>query len=310
MSSTSKKKRVFAQDYFFLIIGLTIIFWALAFPFIKIGLTELSPVNLTIMRLLVVCIVFIIFLVSMPNRFSKIKKNDIIPIFLLGFFGIIVYHLGLNWGEQYISPSTASLIIATIPIYIVILATIFLHEKITLKIVFGIILSSLGVIIISTLGTPNFILEIRYILGAVAVLIAALVGAVYTIGGKKLLTRYSPLSLTVYAFLLGSLGLIPFLSMSLFEQVSSLSLIGLGVIIFLGLCPTVIAYVLWYVALEIKTASELGVYLYFIPVLATIFSFVLLQEEITWLFILGGALVIIGLYIVNKNAKKDTIKIK
>jgi drug/metabolite transporter (DMT)-like permease len=246
----------------------------------------------------------------MPNKFSKIKKNDIVPIFLLGFLGIIVYHLGLNWGEQYISPSTASLIIATIPIYIVILATIFLHEKITLKIIFGIILSSLGVIIISTVGTPNFILEIQYILGAVAVLIAALVGAVYTIGGKKLLTRYTPLSLTVYAFLLGSIGLIPFLNMSLFEQVGSLSLPGWGIIIFLGLCPTVIAYLLWYVALEIKTASELGVYLYFIPVLATLFSFILLQEEITWLFILGGALVIVGLYVVNKNVKKNLKHIK
>ena len=98
--------------------------------------------------------------------------------------------------------------------------------------------------------------------------------------------------------------------MSLFEQVGSLSLPGWGIILFLGLCPTVIAYLLWYVALEIKTASELGVYLYFIPVLATIFSFILLQEEITWLFILGGALVIIGLYVVNKNVEKNLKHIK
>ncbi len=310
MSKYSIKKVVFAKKYFFFIIGLTVIFWALAFPFIRIGLEELSPINLTIMRLFVACIVFLIFLITLPNKFSKLKKKDIIPIFLLGFLGIIVYHLGLNYGEQYISPSTASLIIATIPIFIVILATIFLKEKITSTIILGVIISSIGVVIISTVGRPTTILEIRYIFGAVAVLIGALVGAGYTIVGKKLLIRYSPLSLTVYAFLFGSLGLIPFISNSLFEQVTALSITGWSIVIFLGVCPTVIGYLLWYVALEIKTASELGVYLYFVPVLATIFSYVLLQENITWLFILGGALVILGLYIVNKNVNKKGIKSK
>ncbi|MCK5030716.1 MAG: EamA family transporter, partial [Thermoplasmatales archaeon] len=57
------KKDTFAKKYFFIIIGIPIVFWALAFPFIKIGLEELSPVNLTIMRLLVVCIVFLILLI-------------------------------------------------------------------------------------------------------------------------------------------------------------------------------------------------------------------------------------------------------
>ncbi|MFX0141317.1 MAG: DMT family transporter, partial [Candidatus Hodarchaeota archaeon] len=175
-----------------------------------------------------------------------------------------------------------------------------------LTIIFGIILSSVGVVIISIIGRPNSILEIKYIFGAVAVLIGALVGAGYTVVGKRLMIRYSPLSLTVYAFLFGTLGLIPFVNYSLFEQVASLSITGWSIVIFLGVCPTVIGYLLWYVALEIKTASELGLYLYFVPVLATIFSYIFLQENITFMFILGGALVILGLYIVNK---KD-IKIK
>lgn len=299
-------KDVFAKKYFFLIIGLPIIFWALAFPFIKIGLEELSPVNLTIMRLLVVCIVFLIFLLTMPNKFSKPHKKDIIPIFLLGFFGIIIYHLGLNYGEQYISASAASLIIATIPIFIVIFATIFLKEKITLKIALGIILSLTGVVIISIVGKPDAFLEIKYMSGAFAVLIGALVGAGYTIVGKKMLSRYSALSLTVYAFLFGSLGLIPFISKSLFHEVAAMSITGWSTVIFLGLFPTVIGYVLWYVALELKSASEIGVYLYFIPVLSIVFSYILFRDKITWLFIFGGALVILGLYIVSKQSIKNT----
>ena len=129
MSEQIAKKDTFAKKYFFIIIGMPIVFWALVFPFIKIALEELSPVNLTIMRLLVVCIVFLILLIVKPNKFSKIQKKDIVPIFLVGFLGIIIYHFGLNYGEQYISASAASVIIATIPIFVVILAAIFLKEK-------------------------------------------------------------------------------------------------------------------------------------------------------------------------------------
>jgi drug/metabolite transporter (DMT)-like permease len=300
MSDNSRKKNVFAKKYLYLIIGMPIVFWAFAFPLIKIGLEELSPINLTIMRLLVACIVFLILLPTIPNKFSKLHKKDILPIFLLGFTGIVIYHLGLNYGEQYISPSVASLIIATIPIFVVVLAVIFLKEKITLKIVLGVILSLVGVVIISIIGKPDILIEINYVSGALAVLIGAIVGAGYTVAGKKMLSRYSALSLTVYAFLFGSLGLIPFISNSLFEEVVAMSVTGWSVVIFLGIFSTVIGYVFWYVALEIKSASKISVYLYFIPVLSTIISFILFQDKITWLFIFGGALVILGLYIVNK----------
>ncbi len=289
----------YTKKYFYLIILLPIIFWAFAFPFIKIGLEELSPINLTILRLFITCAVFLVFLVGFPKKFSHIQKKDIVPLFLLGFFGLVVYHLGLNYGETYISPSVASLIIATIPVFTVIFATLFLKEKLTRKIAIGVPLSLCGVVIISLTGTSGDPFEMTYLTAALAVLISAFVGAGYTIAGKKLLQRYSALSLTVYAFLFGSIGLLPFISSSLITEVTSLSWVGGGAVLFLALLPTVIGYILWYVALEIKTASEISVFLYFIPVLSTVISYFLFQEPITLLFILGGVLVIGGLFIVN-----------
>ena len=292
------------QKYFYILIGVTVIFWAFAFPLIKIGLEEgLSPINLTISRLFIGCIIFLIFFVSYKKNFSKLQKNDIIPIFLLGFFGIIIYHLSLNYGELYVSPSVASLIIATIPIFIVILAAIFLKEKTTPKILFGIIISLCGVVIISIAGTPNASFEIKYLSAAAAVLVASIVGAIYTIAGKKLLERYSPLSLTVYAFLLGIIGLIPFIRLSLFEELMNLSITGWIAVIFLGIFPTFIAYIFWFVTLEVKTASELSVYVYLIPVVSTVISHFLIDEKITIFFFFGGILVIAGLFIVNKKYK-------
>jgi drug/metabolite transporter (DMT)-like permease len=297
-----------AEKYFFLVIGIPIVFWAFAFPLIKIGLEELSPINLTIMRLFVVCLIFLVLLILQPKKLSKLQKKDIPSLFLLGFLGVVVYHLALNYGELYVSAGAASLIIATIPLFVVILAVLFISEKITLNVMLGIVMSLGGVVIISTFGNKDIALEIQYLSGAIAVLVAALVGAGYTVAGKKLLQRYSPLSLTVYAFLIGSLGLIPFISPSLFEEVMQMSAVGWGAVLFLAFFPTVVSYTLWYVALEIKQASEISVYLYFMPVLSTIIAYFLLGEKITLLFVLGGALVIVGLYIVNLS--KRPIKLR
>jgi len=297
-------EKTFSDLKFFLMMMISVVVWAFAFPFIKIGLEELSFINLTIMRFFIVCCVFIFLFIVQKKRFSKLYRKDIIPIFILGFTGVIIYHLGLNYGEQHVSPGAASLIIATIPIQVLILATIFLKEKITIRKLFGIVIALIGVLIISIWGTKDATFEIGYITAAIAIFIAAFVGATYTITGKKLLTRYSGLSLTSYAILLGSISLLPLcFNGSLIPQVTNLSINGWFAIIFLGVFSTVIGYVIWYIALEKRSTNEVSVYLYAVPVLSTIISYFLLNDEITLHFIFGGFLVIIGLFIVNMKNK-------
>jgi len=76
----------------------TVVVWAFAFPFIKIGLRELSFINLTIMRFFIASIGFIAILVIRSKKLSKLQKQDIPSIFVLGFCGVIIYHFGLNYG--------------------------------------------------------------------------------------------------------------------------------------------------------------------------------------------------------------------
>jgi drug/metabolite transporter (DMT)-like permease len=295
----------FSRLKFLILMLIMVVVWAFAFPLIKIGLEELSFINLTIMRFFIVCLILPFLLIFGKKRISKLQKKDILPIFLLGFFGVMVYHLGLNYGEQFISPAAASLIIATIPVQIVILAIIFLKEKITPIKTLGVIIAMSGVVVISIWGKAESSLKVEYIFGAIAVLIAALMGALYTVSGKKLLERYTGLSLTIYAMLLGSLGLIPFLNYSIIEQVSNMSINTWFAVIFLGVFSTIVGYVIWYVALENRTASEISIFLYAIPVFSTIFSYILFRDEITFMFVFGGILVITGLAIVNMRNDKN-----
>lgn len=308
-----KKNRIqeLSNIGFFLMMMLAIVFWGLAFPLIQIGLTKLSFINLTIMRFLIVCITFLILIVIKRNWFSKIYKKDIPSIFMLGFFGIMVYHFGLNYGEQYMSAGAASLIIATIPIFILILAVVFLKERITFLKFLGIILALLGVIIISIWGKTEETIYIEKIYAAFAVLIAAVVGAFYTIAGKKMLGRYNGISLTAYAILFGSVVLIPLsiFNTSLVDEVLNMHAVTWFAVIFLGVFSTVIGYGIWYIALEMKSASEISVYLYAIPFISTIAGFILIPDNtITMFFIVGGVFVLTGLLLVNIKQKTSIDK--
>lgn len=290
---------------YFLMMSLAVASWALAFPFIKIGLKELSFVNLTILRLFLVSIAFVPILIVFYKKISKLQKKDIIPLFLLGFFGVAIYHLGLNYGEILLTAATASLIIATIPVFILIFASLFLKEKPNNYKIIGIILAFFGVLIISLLGRKDAEIEFGYLFAIGAVFISAIVAALYTIAGKKFLERYNGLSLTAYAIILGSFGLIPLLHPSInnsfVSEVSNLSLNSWLAILFLAVFSTVIAYSIWYIALQYKTASELAVFLYAVPVIASFASYILFKDPLTEYFILGGGLVIFGLILVNKK---------
>lgn len=304
-TNSSTVSSSFVEKYFFIVVGLPVVFWACAFPLIIVSLRQLSPVNLAILRLFIASVIFLCLVLFQRKRFSPFHKKDILPLFLLGFVGVSMYHLSLNYGEQFISAGAASLIIATIPIFVVVLAKIFLSEHIDKKIVLGIVIALAGVVIISLLGNPDARIEIDYLSGALAVVLAAFVGAVYTIAGKKMMNNYNPLSLTAYSFLIGNLGLIPFLSGSFFEEVMQLSLVTWAAVLFLAFFPTVIAYSLWYTALEVKQASEISVFLYATPVVSTFLGAVFLLEQITIFYVLGGFFVLVGLYVVNKQRRKQ-----
>lgn len=292
---------------YFLIMSFAVTSWALAFPFIKIGLEELSFINLTILRLFLVCIAFIPIIIILNKKISKLQKKDIIPIFLLGFFGVTIYHLGLNYGEITLTAATASLIIATIPVFILIFASLFLKEKPGNYKIIGIILAFFGVLIISLFGRKDAKIEFNYLFAIGAVFVSAIVAALYTIAGKKFLVRYNGLSLTAYAIILGSFGLIPLLHPSInnsfISEISNLSINGWLAVLFLAIFSTVISYSIWYIALQYKTASELSIFLYANPVIASIVSYILFKDPLTEYFILGGSLVIFGLFLVNKKIK-------
>ncbi|MFP3945948.1 MAG: DMT family transporter [Archaeoglobaceae archaeon] len=277
----------------------TILGWGWAFMNIKIALNELDPITLTILRFIVADTLFIPYIIYRKD--SLLRRGDIPFVFVLGFGGVAIYHLCLNFGEVYIPSGVASLIIATAPVYIFISSIFLLGERLLKTRVMGTVLALTGVTFIIVSGDTSY--EIGNYIGALAVLISALSATFYTVYGKSIFTlnRYSPSILTAYSITLGTIPLFLLLTPSRVEQVASISPETWASVLFLGICSTFIAYQGWYYALNKLDASRAAVFLQAIPVVAVTSGVVFLDEPINSFFAIGAVMVIVGVYVVNRK---------
>jgi drug/metabolite transporter (DMT)-like permease len=268
------------------------LFWGLAFVAIRVALIYVSPITLTFLRFSVASILFGSYFVA---RRLSISLNMIPKVALLGFIGFTAYHLSLNVGETESAAGAASLVIAAGPIFIALLSSTVLHEKITIFKAAGSILAFTGlaaILIPSVLTSENP-------LKVLAILPAPICTAIYTIYGKLYLKKYDPTVLTGYAHIFGLFPLIPLLRYSSIREVVTLPFGGWISILFLGVCSSTLAYTLWYKLLRDSEATIVGSYIYLVSLIAVVGGYIILSEPITMLLIAGGILVVAGVYLAN-----------
>ncbi|WP_202319462.1 DMT family transporter [Archaeoglobus neptunius] len=272
------------------VLSLTIVFWGLAFTAIKYAVYFISPVDVAVLRF---AIADVLFAISILNG-RRIELKDVPLVFVLGLFGVTIYHVCLNVGEVYISSGVASLIIALAPIFVLFLSWKFLNERINLWKIGGTVLAFSGVALISEPSYAN-------IIGILLVLISAVAASIYTTLGKKLMEKYDAITLTSNAMVLGSIPLLLFVPSSIFEIANSFKSELILSIIFLGLFPTYFGYLGWYYFLSKEEASKASIFLLAIPLVSLIAGYILLGEVLTLRTLAGSFAVIAGIYLVLRG---------
>ncbi len=109
-------------------VAFTVVSWASAFPFIRIGLQGLSPLHLAAGRFGTAAVLVLAWLAWQRPRLPGWR--DSLRFLLCGLFGIAFYNALLNTGEQTVAPGAASFIASTLPIFTAVLAVLFLGERI------------------------------------------------------------------------------------------------------------------------------------------------------------------------------------
>ena len=270
------------------------IMWATSFPIIKIALESLSAGHLTLLRHVLASLSFLLLMLVKQNKLLPPKKD--IPIFMgLGLLGYTIYHTTLNFGEINVSAGTASLIIASAPAFSTIIAYFLLKDKLRALAWLGVLVSFVGVTLI-ILGENNSFSINGY---ALLVLLAALSSSFYTVLQKPLFTRYSAIEVTAYATWAGTIPMFLF-SSGLFTALQDVNFSSIAAVIYLGVVPSAIAYTLFAYAVANAKVSRVSSFMYLIPVLSLLFSWLLLSEVPSLISLVGGAIAITGIILVNR----------
>jgi drug/metabolite transporter (DMT)-like permease len=280
-----------------------IIIWGLSFIATKVALREIHPFTLLTLRFGMGGLLLLLFQLQKDKGFLKnFNSKDWFSIIFLALVGVSAHTLLQAYGLLYTTAINTGWLIAIMPICIAIAARFYLGEPITLRIIGGIVLGFLGVSLIISKGMFSLSLfRLGSTFGDFLILISALTWTAFTVGGRGFLSRFSPLAAITPIIILGSIITFPF---TLFKwewnHLFQLSLAAWMSILFLGILCSGLAYLFWYAALEKKDSSLVGVYLYLEPFVTLIGAYFFLNEEIRWITLMGGGMILLGVYLATR----------
>ncbi len=294
-------------------IAITLVLWASAFAGIRAGMRidangimgpdGYGPGEVALLRFGTASLVLALY--ALVTRMRMPDRRDLGRIALAGVLGITIYHVALNFGEVSVNAGAASLIIAAGPVFTALLSAVFLGERLSGLGWLGILIAFAGVAVISVSESGG---GLAIEPGALLILISALSTAGYFIVSKKPLRHYSAIEFTAYAIWAGTLPMLVF-APGLVRQFPNAAPSATLAVIYLGIFPAAIAYVLWSYALARMPASILSAFLYLSPVLAMAIAWVWLGEVPALLTVAGGLVAVAGVVLVQTRGaagKKPT----
>ena len=264
--------------------------WGLAFVAVKQADLELSPVNLALLRWLIVSALFLPLLLLIGKPKTAFERKDVPRLLLMAFAMVPGYNLSLNSAEVSISAGLSGLLIAFAPVLIVILSVSLLGEEAGLNVLVALLLAVSGAFVLS-IGSINFN-DFSSVYGPGEVIISACCYALFSVLGKPLVQKYGAGPTTIRVGLLGTAMLLPLPSGSFVNQVESLSLAGWFAVLFLSTAVTVLGYILFFMLVSRRAVSRVSIQLYLVPVVSVAGGALLLHEPVTIQMIIGGGMML------------------
>tara|TARA_B100001179_G_scaffold68160_1_gene47677 strand:+ start:89 stop:988 length:900 start_codon:yes stop_codon:yes gene_type:complete len=289
----------------YLLLILTTLFWSGNFIVGKAAsIYQIPPFSLNFYRWLFA------FLILLPFTFKEILSRkkyilDNISFFIiLGITSITIFNSIVYYSLYYTQVISGVLMISTIPVWIMFIASILKIEKTNLFQIIGVILSLTGVMFIITKADIELIKSLDFNKGDLSMVVAMFAWATYSALLRKKTYEISQIALLEIIIICGLVFLIPIY----FIEMSSGNLIILDkpfilTLTYVVLFPGILAFLFWIKGIAIIGANRAGVFLHLMPIFGALMAMVIFKEKFMFYHSLGAIFIIAGITLSNKNKK-------
>lgn len=281
---------------------LTAIFWGGTFIAGKVIARSIHPVNAAFLRFTIATFCLLILVRKYEGRLPRLHPRQILPVVLLGLTGVFTYNILFFSGLKHIEAGRAALIIANNPIIISLLSAVIFKEPLNWIKCTGICVSVAGAMVVISHGRIGDVASYTVGTGELLIFGCVLSWVAYSLIGKVVLESMSPLVAVAYSALVGAVLLaVPAFLYGIVDEIGAYKILDWVSLTYLGFFGTVLGFFWYYQGIERIGPMRASVFINFVPISAIMLSFFMLNEPLTLSLLVGGAMVIMGVYFTNAS---------
>lgn len=262
----------------------------------------IKPFGFILLRVSGAAILF--WAVGLFLKKEKIAAKDFLRFFLAAIFGMAINQLSFFKGLSMTTPISASVIMVSTPILVLIFSAFIIKERPTRKKIAGILIGMLGatalIVFGKEVGTAS-----NPVLGNLLIFANASFYSLYLIMIKNLTKKYHPITLAKWLYLLGFIMVLPFgireFNMIEWAQMPVPVFYKVG---FIVVFTSFFTYMFNLFAIKQLKPTTLSIFIYLQPVIATTYALIVGSDSLNSIKILATGLIFIGVYLVTKNPRE------
>ena len=266
---------------------------------------HIKPYGFILLRVSSATLIF--WTVGLFTKQQKVEKSDYKKILIASFFGITLNMLAFFKGLSLTSPISASVMMVTSPIMVLIFSSILIRKPIGKQRVLGVFIGLVGAIFLITLGNSSTENSTNSAFGNFLVFLNAASYGLYLVLAKDLVKKYNPIVFIKWLYLFGLIFVVPFgyseLTAVIWEEIPTNIYWNIS---FVLLFTTCITYLFNLYGLSKLKPTTVSVFIYLQPVIATIYALIVGSDSLNFVKLCATLLIFLGVYLVTKQVEKST----
>lgn len=294
MPENEEYKKFGSTDFLML---LSVLFWGVNYSFVKLALADLSPYAFNGLRLFISTLILLLILWIKGEGFYFLRA-DFLKVVAISLIGNTFYQILFIQGINRTSASNTALIMAVTPVFIALLSSFVLRERIHWAGWMGIFVSFIGLYFVISKQSGYFNFSSQTLRGDLMILFSNICWAVYTVFSKPFLGKISALKFTTLTLAIGTLFFLPFSIKDIGKiQWHRVSFKAWASLSYSTLFAIVISFVIWYASVKRVGSSRTGIYGNLTPVVAVAVASIFLGEQISLSQVWGALIILFGVYL-------------